>query len=112
MKSPSINALKDLGLNEKDAAALRWAIENASNKPRDVDQVLAIADRLMDGHGVETLAPEGAYVDRYWRDAIALYVNMGDTYEATLIYDTEHSEWLVMSWGDFLEDWEVDSSED
>jgi hypothetical protein len=34
---------------------------------------------------------------------VALYVNMGDTYVPTLIYDVKKQKFIVASWGDWYE---------
>ena len=38
--------------------------------------------------------------------AVASYVNMGDTYVATILYDIEKGEFFVTSWGDWVEEYE------
>ena len=53
--------------------------------------------------GVESLTVEGANVDNYWRDTVGIYINRGDTYRPTIIYDTIRDELIIMNWGDFLE---------
>lgn len=73
---------------------------------RDADQILSLANRVLKGHGVEALKSDDAFVDSYFRDTIALYVNMGDTYAPTVVYDTSTGEFEVTSWGDFMEYWE------
>ena len=42
-------------------------------------------------------------VDRYYFDIHLLYVNMGDTYVPTIIYDTLKELWYCCSWGDIVE---------
>lgn len=69
-----------------------------------VSKVLRMADRVLGGFGVEELSPEYGTV-------IALYVNMGDTYASTVLYDTESGEFMVTTWGDFFEEWERDVRE-
>jgi hypothetical protein len=62
--------------------------------------VLRAADRMMDGFGVayfhsrkETArTPDG--ID---------FVNMGDTYDLTLVYDHNKGKYVVTSWGDIVE---------
>lgn len=71
------------------------------------DKVLEEVNRLIDGHGVEPIRDENAN-DRYYGDVVALYVNMGDTYETTLLYDTGEHEFHVTSWGDWYEAYEAE----
>jgi hypothetical protein len=52
---------------------------------------------------VEALTHESAYVNKYYYDIIGLYINFGDTYSPTVLYDTVNGEFLLTSWGDFYE---------
>ncbi len=58
--------------------------------------------------GVEVITDEDAWVDRYHYNIVAAYVNVGDTYTATLLYDTQAGEFLVTSYGDWLEAYEAE----
>lgn len=71
-----------------------------------VQTAMDIANDMLGGHGVEAIQPEWAWVDGYWREAIAIYVNNGETYQETILYDTENERYLITSWGDFYEKWE------
>jgi hypothetical protein len=46
------------------------------------------ADELLEGHGVESLG------ERY------SYINFGDTYDPTIIYDGEEDKFFISTWGD------------
>lgn len=81
----------------------------AANSHEEVDAVLAEANQMLDGHGVEGLNPEGAWVNHYYQNIVALYVNLGDPYKATLLYDTDFGVFVVAGWGDFLETWEQEN---
>ena len=76
---------------------------NLDYKPGRADVMLEIANLILNGHGVEAIRVEGTYVDSHYLDIVALYVNMGDTYDATVLYDTREEKFLVTSWGDFCE---------
>ena len=94
----------------EDVARL-YAVERTAS-PRAADEVIERFNLWLDGHGVEPLSDERAYVSSYYMDIIALYVNEGDTYSQTLLYDTEFHTFYLTSWGDFLERWERDHEED
>jgi hypothetical protein len=81
------------------------AIENdpVVDRPGHVDELLADANKALGGYGVEAIRQEGAHVSRYYQDIIGLYVNLGETYKPTLIYDTAENRFAVGGWGDFLE---------
>lgn len=63
------------------------------------DDVLAGVNMSIGGHGIQTLyTQEGGY-----EDAVGLYVNMGDAYATTMVYDNETFEYHLTSYADFLE---------
>jgi len=68
--------------------------------------VLDEINKLVGGYGVEAITHEDAYVDRYYFNIIATYVNMGDTYKGTIVHDSDTGEFLLTSWGNFYEEWE------
>lgn len=82
------------------------SIIKSSTGGRSAEAAMAKIDKLIEGYGVESLQPENAHVNSFWLSTVALYVNMGDTYTATIIYDTENKKWYLTTWGDFLEIWE------
>jgi hypothetical protein len=54
------------------------------------------ADGLLQGHGVEHLRSANGRAEAY-------YVNMGDTYNPTIVLDTMRDRVWATSWGDWLE---------
>jgi len=67
----------------------------------DPYNTLKAISNIIGGYGVESI--RGNYVSQYWHDTQLLYVNMGDTYTPTILYDTETERWLYLSWGDWVE---------
>lgn len=61
------------------------------------NEVLIYADKILTGHGVEALVAEDGDT------LIATYVNMGDTYAPTLLFDWTDVRWRLTTWGDFVE---------
>ena len=88
-----------LGLNE-DARKLINGVLHSENGRAD-DILRAANDNMPRGCGVEPL--RGKYMGGYWGDTHALYVNTGDTYSATLLYDCHKERFYVTSWGDYVE---------
>jgi len=79
----------------------------AARTGRQVEDALDWVNNLVHGHGTESLRPDWSRPDhRFWGESIAAYVNMGDTYSWTLLYDVEEHEFRLTSYGDFLEEWE------
>lgn len=104
-----LELMENFKLSRKEANDLfRW-IGHPSMSP---DAVLMMANLLLHGYGVESCRDERAWVDSYYGDIIALYVNTGETYDTTLLYDTEAKEFLVISWGDWYEAWDGEQEMD
>ena len=85
------------------ASMMRAMMKNATTRQM-VDLALDFFNDTLRGYGVEAI--KGVYVDCYYKkkmDVNLLYVNMGDTYTQTVIYDTKKEEFFVCSWGDIVE---------
>ena len=67
------------------------------------DDVLARANEIMGGFGVESIECANCQVDRFYYGIVLLYVNKGDTYSTTLLYDTDEENFSIGSWGDWFE---------
>jgi hypothetical protein len=62
-----------------------------------VERVMLACDEVLGTYGVEAIVPDGD-----WR-AAASYCNTGDTYAPTILYCHRDSEYMVTSWGDYVE---------
>lgn len=58
--------------------------------------MLQLANDILQGHGIEHVESANGRAEAY-------YVNMGDTYTATILLDTKRSTVLATSWGDWVE---------
>jgi hypothetical protein len=86
---PAVKTLVDgLRISKADAQRLKDMMDTGA--PR----ILQAADKMMDGNGVERISGVGGGL---------MYVNMGDTYDTTLIYDYKTNRFVVSSWGDIVE---------
>jgi hypothetical protein len=89
---------------DADKAKAIAATLKAADSVEAVDAALAYADQMLEAHGIEALrGGEGYHVSRYYGDIVALYVNTGDAYTATIIYETEPRRFHVWTYGDFVE---------
>lgn len=77
----------------------------SAQRGKEVDAVLDYADKLLEGHGVEAIRGENI-TDGYYGDIVALYVNMGDTYNATILFDVDRHKFYATSYGDWVEAYE------
>lgn len=108
MATPSEKTLRELlKIDAEKAIKLKAALNKADRtlgqmEPEDVDAALELADALMGTYGVEAIRGEG-WEDPYYGDIVALYVNTGETYEGTLLYDVEADRFYATSYGDWIE---------
>jgi hypothetical protein len=89
---PAVKTMVDrLRISKADAQRLKDMMDTGA--PR----ILQTADKMMNGNGVERIS--GAWA----MGGGLMYVNMGDTYDTTLIYDYKTNRFVVSSWGDIVE---------
>jgi hypothetical protein len=62
---------------------------------------MELLNSFMEGYGVEVI--RGETWDRYFTDACAVYVNMGDSYVVTILYDVFLHRFVVTTWVDWVE---------
>lgn len=67
---------------------------------------LAMLNELIGGFGVEAIFTDGDMME----PALS-YVNMGDTYAATIAYDHREDEFILTSYGDWVEAYEQETGE-
>jgi hypothetical protein len=74
------------------------------NLPRDDELIMCAINELIEGHGVEAIRYDDMYIDSYHQDIVATYVNMGDTYNTTILLDSATGDYQVTCWGDYVEE--------
>ena len=85
---PAVKTMSErLRISKADAQRLKDMMDTGA--PR----ILQAADRMMSGNGVERISGRPGL----------MFVNMGDTYDTTLIYDYKTNRFVVSSWGDIVE---------
>lgn len=97
--------LKQFGhdLSEKDARILNRAMRVAGN-PKLVYNVLNLINRKIHAYGVESIEGTKVRHPSYAETGVvALYVNTGDVYNATVLYNTVTRSFQVTTVGDFVE---------
>jgi len=77
-------------------ASNRW-FQSCYNEPRRLDRILACINEVMQGSGVEAIWGE----DQFW--PAADYINTGDTYSATILFNRKTGSFSLTTWGDFYE---------
>lgn len=103
MPAANVTNIRDFfpELEPKEARGLAEVLKRAETH-NEVDAALDYANTLVEGHGVEAIRGD-YHVDGYYQDIVALYVNTGDTYSATILYDTERERYYATTFGDWVE---------
>lgn len=107
-----VKGLLDQTIDPDDFDSVQNWCRQCYNEPPQFDKVLCALNEVLDGHGVEGIEREDAWVDSYHGRFIASYVNMGDTYAATIVRDSETGKFLLTTWGDFVEAWDLEHIKD
>lgn len=79
-----------------------WA-DRCYSYPNRREIKLEALDELLKTHGVEAITDERIYIDRYHRNIVASYLNTGESYAETLLFDNYENKWKLTSSGDFVE---------
>ena len=79
-----------------------WA-DGCYHYPNRREIKLEALDELLGTCGVEAISDERIYIDHYHGNTVASYLNTGDSYAETLLFDNYENKWKLTSWGDFVE---------
>ncbi len=75
-------------LSREDASAIREKMRQAG-AGESAEKALQFISGKLGGYGVEVI--RGPHFHRgYWADAVLAYVNMGDTYKATIGFEPQY----------------------
>lgn len=102
-----IDAFKDYFEHEgldasEESARIARLMSSAAGNAKRADKALDEINEIIGGHGVEAINGDH-HVDNYYGDTVALYVNTGDTYNSTVLYETEEGRFFVTSFGEWVE---------
>ena len=93
---PSLAALES-AFPQSDRAALEKFRRAAKTHPNYSSAL--VADAAIQGYGVCVIRDPS-------RGILARYVNTGDTYSTTLLWNAESGSWRITTWGDWVEQFE------
>lgn len=80
-------------------------VSSCFNRPRDHELVLDALNRLTNNCGVEGIEIEGKWIDSYFQNFNFLYLNTGDSYKDTIIFDCDTWKFFIGTTGDIVESW-------
>ena len=112
---PSVKTLMSVLSVDKDVAKkVRLALEGPGALPKDhekyakhynppslLDRKLDAIDELIEGFGTEAI--RGPWVGGYWGDTVAVFIEMGDVYNGTILFDVERETFYATTVGDWVE---------
>lgn len=79
----------------------KW-VASCYNEPALIEQIICAANELMEGFGRETIRSTKNW-DSFWCDAKFVYINMGDMYVPTLIFNTVSKSFSVAYMADVVD---------
>ncbi len=88
---------------ETFASVQSWERQCYTWPPRDSEMIMCAINELLEGHGIEAIRYDDMWIDSYHCDIVATYINMGDTYDTTVLLDSATGEYQVTCYGDYLE---------
>ena len=97
-KGAEIRALLKKERTTMSYESVKQWVNQCYHKPRYIDRLLLALNEILEGHGVEPIWGNDSVT---W--PIAEYVNMGDTYNTTILYDRDHGTIQVTCLGDWIE---------
>ena len=107
-KAETILGLIDGKIDPMSFSSVDKWVRSCYHHPRGYELILKALDEVLEGYGVEGIDPSTAEVgedDVPEIDDWISYVNFGDTYDTTIIYDHDSRLFYCASWGDFLENY-------
>jgi hypothetical protein len=66
-----------------------------------IDEALDYANTCLAGYGVEAIHDDGW--SHYYLSIGLLYINRGDPYTPTLMFDTRSDTFVTAAWGDYID---------
>jgi len=74
-------------LNPADFETVSTWIRQCHNEPAHIEQILCAANEIMEGFGIEAIRSSKTW-QQFWCDVRFVYINAGDVYAPTLVFNT------------------------
>ena len=98
---PSVKTLcARLGCDSTIAGAIRYVLSREPRTDLKINDTLKTVSVLLHGYGVEYVPSK---LDAHSKGRGLEYVNMGDSYKPTILYDCLRKRFICASWGDIVE---------
>lgn len=96
-KGAELRAILDGTKEPTDYPAVEKWVAQCLHRPKFLELQLAAVNALLEGHGVEAIQKDGTY-----GTPEAQYINMGDQYIPTVIWDDGRTSWFIESWDEWM----------
>ncbi len=97
----NLRAILDGRKDPETYPAVRAWIEQCYNRPRESELIERALEEELGAYRSEAI--EGNTWDRFYLNIVAIYLNMGDTYATTLLFDVNADKWVITTYGDWVE---------
>jgi hypothetical protein len=81
---------------------VRTWIGQCHNEPAHIEKVLCAANELIDGFGIEVIRSSKIW-SHYWCDTRFVYINAGDVYAPTLVFNTVAQTFCISCMADLAD---------
>ena len=81
---------------EKFKGTIKW-VDQCFSPPGTQALTMSALNDMIEGHGIEAIRSPNDF-----DEIIATYINTGDAYSGTIVYDHEY---VLTTWGDWYEEW-------
>ncbi len=68
----------------------------------NAEEIMKRISRLIGGYSIESIRGN-SWSSRFWGDTVAIYINKGDTYDNTILFNTRTKMPMITTMGDFVE---------
>lgn len=93
-KGKALRALLKGEVKTDSYESVRYLLDECHHRPSYAHRLMTALNEILEGYGVETLY-KGPYL-------VAEYVNMGDTYNTTIIRNYDTGSILITCMGDYV----------
>lgn len=102
-KLKKIITCKDSDYLWKHYKSVNSLLNQCYNTPHINELKLYAINELLEGYGVESISNDNVYINHYYMNICAVYVNFGDTYINTVLFDHFTEKFIITSYGDYYE---------
>ena len=101
-KAETVRGLLDRSIDPESLPIIKNWLKTMQHEPRKIEKIMEALNVTLEMFGIEAIRFED-WIDNYYCDICATYLNTGDTYAPTILYDTKNKKFILTTFGDFVE---------